>query len=262
MNTEPPEGDDLQRMLVAMKQNVLERATPRSRRRRIRPGIAIGVVGLLALGTASGAVAVSLSQQDHPVAAPATTQEPAPAPSATTPTSAPITMTPAPRPVQTPTATPTASGAGVRIPGDCYLLVPDADYARFFGAARHTSTIWTADGGQREPDGNDRIQGLRDPGEALSCAWQNEGVVANISVVVRPVAVDADAGIADLVAGSNPTCEDRLGGRVCSWTPGTDSGDDVRGTYFTRGNLTIDIMQTDFPTNGLLPAIVGEIWGD
>ncbi len=261
MNTEPPEGDDLQRMLVAMKQNVLERATPRSRRRRIRPGIAIGVVGLLALGTASGAVAVSLSQQDQPVAAPTATQEPGPAPIATTPTSAPITVTPTPRPAATGTAVPTRE-PGVRIPGDCYLLVPDADYARFFGAARQTSTIWTADGGQREPDGNDRIQGLRDPGEALSCTWQNEGVVANISVVVRPASEDAAAGIADLVAESHPTCEDRLGGRVCSWTPGTDSGDDVRGTYFTRGGLTIDIMQTDFPTNGLLPAIVGEIWGD
>ncbi|GGL03024.1 hypothetical protein JOE58_002967 [Curtobacterium luteum] len=258
MNTEPPEGDDLQRMLVAMKQNVLERATPR-RRRRARPGLVIGVVGLLALGTASGAVALSLSQQDRPVAAPTETQEPEPAPSATTPTSAPITATPTPRPVPTPTPT---SEPDVRIPGDCYLLVPDSDYARFFGAAQHTSTIWTPEGGGRQPDGNDRIQGLRDPDEALSCTWQNEGVVANISVVVRPAFEDDAAEIPELVAESNPTCEDRLGGRACSWTPGTDSGDAVRGTYFTRGNLTIDIMQTDFPTNGLLPAIVGEIWGD
>ncbi|WJY00681.1 hypothetical protein ACRQ4C_02390 [Curtobacterium sp. SP.BCp] len=261
MNTEPPEGDDLQRMLVAMKQNVLERATPRSRRRRIRPGIAIGVVGLLALGTASGAVAVSLSQQDQPVAAPTATQEPAPAPSATTPTSAPITTTPAPRPTPTSTAT-AASEPDVRIPGDCYLLVPDADYARFFGAARQTSTIWTADGGEREPDGNDRIQKLRDPAESLACGWQNEGVAAHISVTVRPVTSELNEYAASNVDSFDPTCVDRLGGRACTYRPGTDSGVDVTGTYFTRGNLAIEIVQTDFPTNGLLPAIVGEIWGD
>ena len=43
---------------------------------------------------------------------------------------------------------------------------------------------------------------------------------------------------------------------------GTDSGADVAGTYFVRGNLSIDITQSDFPTDNLLGAIVGEIWGD
>ena len=43
MNTEPPTGDDLQRLLVTMKQGVLDRAEeqrPASRRRGRRAGIA------------------------------------------------------------------------------------------------------------------------------------------------------------------------------------------------------------------------------
>jgi len=261
MNTEPPEGDDLQRMLVSMKQNVLERATPRPKRRRFRPGIALGVVGLLAIGTATGAVALSLSQQETPVAAPTTSRAPEPAPSATTPSSAPITQRPTPRPTPTPTTT-AASGADVRIPGDCYLLVPQSDYARFFGAARSTSQIWTAEGPVREPDGNDRINGLVDPDEALNCQWQNEGVAAGISVTVRPVRSEGNRMFVETLNEYSPSCADRLGGRVCSYRPGTDSGADVAGTYFVRGNLSIDITQSDFPTDNLLGAIVGEIWGD
>ncbi|AOX65409.1 hypothetical protein BJK06_06320 [Curtobacterium sp. BH-2-1-1] len=246
-------------MLVSMKQNVLERATPRPKRRRFRPGIALGVIGLLAIGTATGAVALSLSQQESPVAAPTTSRAPEPAPSATTPTSAPITQRPTPRPTPTPTA---ASEADVRIPGDCYLLVPQSDYARFFGAARSTSQIWTAEGPVREPDGNDRINGLVDPDEALNCQWQNEGVAAGISVTVRPVTSEGNRMVAEAVNEYSPSCADRLGGRVCSFRPGTDSGADVAGTFFVRGNLSIEITQSDFPTDNLLGAIVGEIWGD
>ena len=33
-------------------------------------------------------------------------------------------------------------------------------------------------------------------------------------------------------------------------------------TVFVRGDTFIVIRQANFPTNGLLPAIVGEIWGD
>lgn len=258
MNTEPPEGDDLERMLVSMKQNVLERATPRPKRRRVRPGIAIGVVGLLAIGTATGAVALSLSQQERPTAAPTQTQQPEPAPSATTPTSAPITATP--RPVVTPSATPTpTTGAHVRLPGDCYLLVPDADYSRFFGAASHTSTV-VSPGLTRDPDGNDRIQGLRDPDEGLSCTWQNEGVVANLDLFVGPTSVFGTGTPEETVRALGGTCEDRFGGRFCQ-VDSSYPGDPVVTTLI-RDGVIVTINQTDFPTDGLLPAMVGEIWGD
>lgn len=102
MNSEPPIGDDLQRMLVSMKQNVLERAEPRKRRGR-RTGIVITVIALLAVGTAGGGVALGLI--------PTSPTEPEPTPSATsqpsqtvTPSSAPVVGEPTPTP--TPTAPP------------------------------------------------------------------------------------------------------------------------------------------------------------
>jgi hypothetical protein len=262
MNTEPPEGDDLQRMLVSMKQNVLERATPRPKRRRFRPGIALGVIGLLAIGTATGAVALSLSQQESPVAAPTRTQQPEPSPSATTPTSAPITQRPTPRPTMSPSPTPTAEPASnVLIPGDCYQLVPDADYDRFFGAAAHTSTVYGS-GTAREPDGNDRVQGhLRDPHEWLYCTWQNYGVEANITIRVSHTA-DIGPDTPEQYAEQSGSCADRFGGRVCQFTTSAERVLPLTVTTLQRDGVTIQIDQTDFPTDGLLPAIVGEIWGD
>lgn len=262
MNTEPPEGDDLQRMLVSMKQHVLERATPRPKRRRFRPGIALGVIGLLAIGTATGAVALSLSQQETPVAAPTTTQQPEPSPSATTPSSAPITERPTPRPTPTPTPTPTAQAASnVLIPGDCYQLVPDADYDRFFGAAAHTSTVLGA-GEPREPDGNDRIRGhLGDPHEWLFCTWQNFGVEANITIRVSHTA-DIGPDTPEQYVEQSGSCADRFGGRMCQFTTSAERVPPLTVTTLQRDGVTIQIDQTDFPTDGLLPAIVGEIWGD
>ncbi|MCS6563467.1 MULTISPECIES: hypothetical protein [Curtobacterium] len=263
MNTEPPQGDDLQRMLVSMKQNVLERATPRPKRRRVRPGIALGIVGLLAVGTATGAVALTLSQQNtDPVAAPTQTQQAEPSPSATTPSSAPITGAPIPKPTPTPTpAPPTPPASDVRLPGDCYLLVPDDDYDRFFGAARHESMI-IAPGGDREPDGNDRIQGLRGEHEVLSCTWQNEGVEANLTLAVGHVADFGPGMSEDMVERRGGTCTDRLGGRLCQSAGLSGGGGTLTTTRFERDDIVIAINQTDFPTDGLLDAVVGEIWGD
>lgn len=260
MNTEPPEGDDLQRMLVSMKQNVLERATPRPKRRRGRSGVVIGVVALLAVGTATGAVALTLSQQDTPVAAPTQTQAPEPSATATTPSSAPITGAPTPTPTSTPTATATPA-LNVLIPGDCYQLVPDADYARFFGAATHTSTVF-GPGTTREPDGNDRVQGhLRDPHEWLYCTWQNSGVEANITIRVSHTA-DIAQDTPEEYAEQAGTCTDDLGGRTCQFTTTAERVRPLTVTTLVRDGVTIQINQTDFPTDGLLAAIVGEIWGD
>lgn len=258
MNTEPPEGDDLQRMLVSMKQNVLERATPRPKRRRFRPGVALGIVGLLAVGTATGAVALSLSQQEQPTAAPTQTQQPEPAPSATTPTSAPITATPRP------TSTPRSSAPPVtsmRIPGLCSDLVPQDDYARFFGAARLETFIWDSSG-SREVDGNDRIQGLRDPEESLYCSWTNDGVSQYLTIMIERVTPD-EAAIREADAlRVDGVCEDRIGGRSCRSQQRAGDGPVPVTTTFFRDDLAITIAQTDFPTDGLLPAVVGEIWGD
>lgn len=112
MNTEPPTGDDLERMLVAMKRTVLTRAAeqrPQPRRRGRRTGIVIGVIAVLALGATSGGVALGMIPQPFAAA-------PAPAPSTTptepsetpTPSSAPVVNEPTTTPTPTPTRRPYA----------------------------------------------------------------------------------------------------------------------------------------------------------
>jgi len=116
MNTEPPTGDDMQRMLVSMKQTVLEQArehpAPRPRR---RVGITVAVVALISIGTASGAAALGFVPTPF-VAAPAPSASPTEpvTPSATA--SGPVVATPTPT-APTPTPTPSARRYSPSDPG-------------------------------------------------------------------------------------------------------------------------------------------------
>ncbi|MGW8432877.1 hypothetical protein ACWGJ9_17465 [Curtobacterium citreum] len=108
MNTEPPVGDDLERMLVAMKQNVLERTPDQAPRRRHgagrRAGMVIGVVALLGIGATSGAVALGMVPRAF-VAGPAPIATVTPEPAVTSvPSSAPVVQSPPP--TSTPTRPP------------------------------------------------------------------------------------------------------------------------------------------------------------
>lgn len=247
MNTEPPEGDDLHRMLVSMKQDVLERATAHPKRRRVRPGIVVGIVGLLAIGTATGAVALSLSQSDEPVAAPVQTQQPEPAPTATTPTSAPITASPTPRPTQNAVAT---------LPTSCRGTVPAEDYDRFFGTTPLTEIDQTADS-----TGTDSPDILWTGGSAtITCRWADPR--ADVSGLTMDIGT-AGPGAAERLADSSWTCEERDGGRMCQLTVKAEPYPvDQTTTVFIRGDTFIVIRQANFPTSGLLDAVVGKIWGD
>jgi len=249
MNTEPPEGDELQRMLVSMKQAVLERATPRPKRYRRRSGVVVGVVALLALGTATGAVALTLSQQDRPVAAPVQSQEPAPAPSATTPSSAPITATPTPR------ATPTPNTVAT-IPTTCRGTVPADDYDRFFG-----DTPLTEIDQAEQATGTDSPDVLWTGGAAtITCTWADPRAdVSGLTMDIGTTGPGADERLAE----SPWKCDDRDGGRMCQSTVKAEPYPvDQTTTIFIRGDTFVLIRQANFPTNGLLDAVVGEIWGD
>ena len=255
MDSEPPVGDELQRMLVTMKQDVLERATPRPKRRRGHTGIVVGVVALLALGTASGAVALTLSQQDRPTAAPVQTQEPAPAPSATTPTSAPITGRPTPRPE--PSATP-AVPAVATIPTSCRATVPTEDYDRFFGDTPYAEAVRSAD----SSTGTDsaEIVDIADEGDDLLCRWMDPRAdVSGLEMRIGP----ALPGAADLLRSGPHACSEQDGGLLCrASVPADPYPVDRVTTWFVRDSTYVVIAQTNFPTNGLLDAVVGEIWGD
>jgi hypothetical protein len=262
MNTEPPEGDDLQRMLVSMKQHVLEHATPH-RRRRFRPGIALGIVGLLAIGTATGAVALTLSQQDEqPVAAPTQTQQLAPGPSATTPTSAPITEKPTPRP----SATPVGNGTPT-MPTDCRALVPAADYDRLFGDAPATRVVPVAEGlpADATPPPQSADEAAAFGTTEFYCFWKHpEADITGIAVTIgRGTPDQLAAQERGTYQGWSPTCTDEDGARTCraSKSDPEYSTDWARTMYF-RGDTWVSIDQSNFPTDGLLPAIIETVWGD
>lgn len=253
MNTEPPEGDELQRMLVSMKQTVLERAAPRPRRRHGRAGVAVGVIALLALGTATGAVALTLSQQDRPVAAPAQTAEPVPAPSATTPSSAPITGRPTPRPVPTPTAPTVAT-----VPTSCRATVPAEEYDRLFGGREAIQVDLS--GSEQEPEVV-AASGRTD----LYCAWgAADGPDPGLSVIIGSAIPEGSRPEdADIFSGWDVTCADDGAARICRATSAdAETGTTAARTRYERDDTWIEINQSDFPTNGLLDAVVGEIWGD
>lgn len=115
MDSEPPRGDDLQRLLVTMKQDVLARAVPRRRPRRRRVGIAIGVVVALLLGAAGGSVALGLIPgPDTQPTVPTTSPTADPSPSQT-PDRAPVVDSP--RPTLTPTPTSTRRPFALDDPG-------------------------------------------------------------------------------------------------------------------------------------------------
>ncbi len=255
MDTEPPVGDELQRMLVTMKQSVLERATPRPKRRRGHTGIVVGVVALLALGTASGAVALTLSHQDRPVAAPVQTQEPAPAPSATTRTSAPITGRPTLRPV--PTASPTTAAVAT-IPTSCRATVPEEDYDRFFGDTPYSEASAGKDG--RAGTDSEEVVDIAGGGDDLVCHWMDPRAdVSGLEMRIGPARSDA----ADLLRAGPTPCSEHDGGVLCRASiPADPYPVDRVTTWFVRGDTYVVIAQTNFPTNGLLDAVVGEIWGD
>ncbi|NIJ05442.1 hypothetical protein [Frigoribacterium faeni] len=89
MDVEPPTGDDLNRMLVSMKQDVLRRAAaePPARRRpwaRRHLGLTLSLVALLGIGGAGGALALVLPSpfQAAPAASPTPTSSPTPEPGA------------------------------------------------------------------------------------------------------------------------------------------------------------------------------------
>jgi hypothetical protein len=108
MDVEPPVGDDLNRMLVSMKQEVLQRAAaeppakPRPWARR-HLGLTLSLVALLGIGGATGALALVLpsSFEATAPASPTSTPEPSATPRATaTPTFEPTApeQDPVPRP--------------------------------------------------------------------------------------------------------------------------------------------------------------------
>lgn len=254
MNTEPPTGDDLQRMLVSMKRNVMEHADERRPARgRRRSGIVVAAVALLALGTASGAVALAVVPQHQQAAAPSASAAPrTPSPSRT-PSSAPVVETPAPAPTA-PSGAPAA-----RYPTDCRALYSDADRERFFGATPLTQT-------PTEPDATTApapapVQYAGDAWTAstwLECVWHDPRAdVSNISITLGSASDDQIDHRQELLRAMGGTCRTEDIGEVCTHTrPADPYPVDSTETFWTQDGRWIDIIQVNMPTSGLLQATI------
>jgi hypothetical protein len=247
-----------------MKQNVLERADaqPRKKKAHRRVGIGIALVALIAVGTASGAVALGLAPQPFtqqaPIAAPSATTKPPSEPPAT----APFSPSPKPTPTSGPSATSGRYGDGFDWIASCKDLVPAEEYDRLFGAtplAQGGSKI-TVPGTIPVPDYTGVVEFER-RAEYL-CAWAYPSAdVSGLGVRIgHATAAEIDAREQDLSAHGG-TCSERDNGRVCQQTvPNEEYPVDTTTTFYVRGDVYIDIHQTNFPTNGLLDAIVQQIW--
>lgn len=252
MNTEPPTGDDLQRMLVTMKQTVLDSAAdrkPAPRWRGRRAGIAIGVIALLGLGATSGGVALGMIPQPFAaVPAPTTTPGPTEPAAPSTPAAAPVRETPDPVPTATITPTPVAG----TLPTDCRALVPESEYDRLFGS----TPLQDPAGSEAGTDG----EGLT---PSFSCIWQDPRAdVSGLIVYLGTATTDAITANATTLSQNGYSCSNRDGGRLCQMTtPDETYPVDTTVTFYGRGSTWLVIRQTNFPTTDLLGAIEQQIWG-
>ena len=184
MDVEPPTGDDLNRMLVSMKQDVLRRAAaePPARRRpwaRRHLGLTLGLVALLGVGGAGGALALVLPSPFR--ASPAATSSPSPAPTREPVPGATATVSPSPS-APTQPAAPTAALAldcadlGPRIGVETIGLRSTPDGLALWGFSIDTAAA--------------RQAGI------LSCSWQGPGLgIGGTAQLVVRIAPAGDRGV-------------------------------------------------------------------
>ncbi|WP_308797414.1 hypothetical protein [Agromyces silvae] len=225
MRSEPPTGDELNRMLVSMKQQVLEQAAkepaPAARGRSIHRGLALGLGVTLFLGVgATAAYAITVAASQDPVAAP---------PSQT------FTPPASPTPEPTPSATPAPPEFEVE-PGqpasryglDCDTLVdPALINALFPVSVAPADPIVTASGvGISIP----RRTSIMSIGGTV-CEWSN-GVASNDQYGVSPEHVGVTISVTPRPAvGWSPRTDGMLD--LDRWSP--DCGVDTGSCFASAG---------------------------
>lgn len=260
MSNEPPGGDEMQRMLAGMRQQVVRgmRAEPRPVSPGRRAGLTAAVIAVLGIGAASGSMALGLVPTPF-AAAPtpaATSAAPAPAPSGSpSPSAARITPTP----------TPTADTTGT-IPAACTDAVPAADAPRLFGSLVLDQLRPAVPGGK-----TDYYVDPEEPFTAdatLVCHWSPSGSTEDVDNLFLGMGT-VDRGVLQArlqsLAGKGWTCTDTLGGRSCQHTETSmyySDRVDTTHTFFVRGDTWIAVTQSNVPTDGLLRALVQQTWTD
>ena len=259
MSNEPPGGDEMQRMLAGMRQQVVrgmhDKPRPASARRRV--GLIVALIGVLGIGTASGSVALGLVPTPFAAA-------PAPVPSSAPPTPAP-TGSPSPSAARI-TPTPAPADTTATIPGACTDAVPSADAPRLFGSLEITQFRPQVPGGRTDYYIDPEIPFKEDA--ELVCSWTPGGTSeGDEGLFLEMGTADRDVLQARLrvVADKDWTCTDTLGGRSCQHTETSMYYSDqveTTHTFFVRGDTWISITQSNVPTDGLLKALVQQTWTD
>jgi hypothetical protein len=195
MDVEPPTGDDLNRMLVSMKQDVLRRAAaePPARRRpwaRRHLGLTLGLVALLGIGGAGGALALVLPSAFQ--ASPAATSSPSPAPTREPVPGATATVSPSPS-APTQPAAPTAALAI-----DCATLGQEIGVASI---GLDTTPLGRATQFFTPEDAATRQAG------ATACIWSGDGAGygAQLTVKIAPAAERGAEWISGLTESGLPS---------------------------------------------------------
>ncbi|MCS6555696.1 hypothetical protein [Curtobacterium flaccumfaciens] len=257
MSNEPPGGDEMQRMLAGMRQQVVwgmhDKPRPASARRRV--GLIVALIAVLGIGTASGSVALGLVPTPFAAA-------PAPVPSSAPPTPAPTGSPSAARI----TPTPAPADTTATIPGACTDAVPAADAPRLFGSLEITQFRPQVPGGRTDYYIDPEIPFKEDA--ELVCSWTPGGTSeGDEGLFLEMGTADRDVLQARLrvVADKDWTCTDTLGGRSCQHTETAMYYSDrveTTHTFFVRGDTWISITQSNVPTDRLLKALVQQTWTD
>lgn len=254
MDTEPPTGDDLAKMIVTIKENTLRRAVVEpSRRSRFRFGLVAGVVAVLAVGTASGALALGLVPQPFAAPAPAVspTQSvvPQPTPSSTVdaPPHAPVTSEPAP---------------GLTLPATCDDIVAPSDADRLFGSTPLEQLRPVASGETARPVPTPQAS---EPGflgtPSLYCIWRDPRAdISGLTLALGKASPTETADYTMQLAASGYTCTSAHGGQSCQQVERDQEYPvDSTSTFFVIGDTWVEVHQTNFPTSDLLGAIVDHL---
>jgi hypothetical protein len=215
------------------------------------PGFA--VTAALAVGlTLAGCTQGDTTGPDRSPPAGTTTPSAGATRSGSTSTSTPVPQTPAPS-----TASPTAGAAGT-IPATCPDLITAGKWDRAF--ARSPLNDPAVVGDPMTPTASRYGEAVRADGKRLECVWRDPR--ADITnMVIRVDTVDPATATDVLRKLSGYDCADTDGGYRCQKTSQNAQYPVIDGdTFFTRGDIGIEIQQSNIPTEGLLDDVIAHVF--
>jgi len=161
--------------------------------------------------------------------------------------------------------------AAASIPTDCRGLVDAATYTATFGETPLNDPLSIEPGraGAVTPTAapvGATYREIIDSATELRCLWRApDAALRYLQVDVGTVPPNVGRARLDQLAADGYRCEDALDGRRCqrvSEVEGSEASTIDRAvTQFLRDDVYIQVEQLDFPTDGLLPSIVDELWG-